>query len=110
MHFTKVLYLAISVIPLTVFAKAGDVIPNSYIVVLKDSVSDAEFQSHRLWAVDSHSAALAKRGDLGTRGLKHTYNLGKLKGYSGSFDKETIAQIASRPEVRIAVYNYSCSC
>lgn len=79
-------------------AKAGDIIPNQYIVVLKESVSEAEFSSHRSWATERHTEASRKR-DLGNKGMEHTYNFGNLKGYSGTFDAETIEEIASRTEV-----------
>lgn len=100
MLFTKVLYLAVAFIPYGVAAlKAGDIIPDSYIVVLKDTASTAQLSSSKSFAASVHSEAVQKR-DVKVRGIKHTYNFGKLKGYSGDFDKDTIATIATRPEVR----------
>jgi oryzin len=99
MLFTKVLYLAVAFIPYGVSAlKAGDIIPDSYIVVLKDTVSTSELSSHKSWAQSVHSNAVAKR-DVKAKGIKHSYNFGKLKGYAGNFDKDTIATISTRPEV-----------
>ncbi|KAA8909453.1 alkaline proteinase [Sphaerosporella brunnea] len=97
--FTNVFLAALSILPLLVAAKKGDAVPNSYIVVLNDDISPSAFDAHRAWANDLHSSSLAKRGDHGLAGLRHTFNMKKLKGYSGSFDNETIAEISGRPEV-----------
>jgi oryzin len=97
--FKNIFLAALSILPALVAAKKGDIVPDSYIVVLKDDISASAFASHRAWANDLHSAALAKRGDTGLHGLRHTYNMGKLKGYAGTFDKETIAEISGRSEV-----------
>jgi hypothetical protein len=100
MLFTKVLYLAVAFIPYGVSAlKAGDIIPDSYIVVLKDTASTAQLSESKAFAAAIHSEAVQKR-EVKARGIKHTYNFGKLRGYAGQFDKDTIATIATRPEVR----------
>ncbi|KAF8541510.1 serine proteinase [Trichophaea hybrida] len=74
--------------------KAGDIIEGSYIVVLNSNISSSALSTHQSWA----TTRLAKR-NTGLSGLTHTYNLGELKGYAGSFDKETIEEIAKREEV-----------
>jgi hypothetical protein len=97
--FKSIFLTALSILPVLVAAKKGDVVPNSYIVVLNSDISATAFASHRAWANDLHSSSLAKRGDIGLAGVRHTYNFGGLKGYSGSFDNETIAEISARSEV-----------
>lgn len=100
MQVIKNVFLAVfSLLPVLVAAKAGDLVQDSYIVVLKNGISASEFAAHRAWANDLQSSALAKRGDTGHSGLKHTYNMGKLKGYSGTFDQQTIEEIKKRSDV-----------
>jgi hypothetical protein len=77
-----------------------DVIKDAYIVVMKDGISAEEFSNHRLWAADIHTSRLAKRGSSDISGVKYTYDIGNLKGYSGSFDADTIKEIASSSQVR----------
>ncbi|KAI5803600.1 uncleaved alkaline protease [Peziza echinospora] len=82
--------------------KAGDIIPGQYIVVLKDDVSSITLESHQDYVVQRKNSRLASRG-LETiskaTAFTHTYNFGKIKGYAGKFDAETIEEIANRPEV-----------
>ncbi|KAL7272639.1 hypothetical protein RUND412_004540 [Rhizina undulata] len=85
--------------PIPQGSTVGAVVPNAYIVVLNENISESDFSAHRLWAADLHASSLARIGDTGTTGLKHTYSLGSLKGYSGTFDKATIDEIATRTEV-----------
>jgi len=80
-------------------ARAGDIIPDSYIVVLKDTITTQDLDEHKNWAASIHNEALAKRGEAPRDAFKYTYDLEKLKGYAGTFDKTTIDQIASRAEV-----------
>ena len=93
--------LFLAALALGAAAKIGDIIEDSYIVVLKPGITDSEFSSHYSWAADLHSEAVVRRGAAAAaKGIKHTYNIGKgLKGYAGSFNKETIQEIASRAEV-----------
>ena len=79
--------------------KAGDVIPDQYIVMLKEDVDDATFTSFKDTIEGKAAEALAKRGVTPTIAFAHTYNFGKVKGYSGKFDAATIEEIANLPEV-----------
>lgn len=104
MHFFKrIAIAALAVVP--AFAaplsvpKAGDIIPDEYIVVLKEGVSSAAFSKHQDWASQRHSAAMAKRGEAPTKTFKYTYDAGNFKGYAGKFDKATIEEIGTREEV-----------
>ncbi|EZF35208.1 hypothetical protein H109_06624 [Trichophyton interdigitale MR816] len=80
---------------------AQDVIPNSYIVVMKSTVSEAEFQTHQAWASKIHRRSLGERDETlgGLDGLKATFEFEGLKGYSGAFDKKTIELITRNPAV-----------
>lgn len=76
-------------------------VPNGYIVVMKDSVSTHDFDDHREWVANVHHQRLARRGSTNVGGVRHTFSkFGKgFKGYSGTFDEETIAEISKRPDV-----------
>lgn len=88
------------------------VIPNSYIVVFKDHVDQADATLHHSWVQDIHLGSDSSRSELRKRsqipfvddvfeGLKHTYNIaGGLLGYSGHFDDNVIEQIRRHPDVR----------
>ncbi len=72
---------------------AREVVPNKYIVRLKDS---AGFDSHLSWVNEVHKRSLSRR-DLG--GVEKEYHIGSFEAYSGEFDEETIAEIKNNPEV-----------
>lgn len=76
-----------------------DVIPDSYIVVMKDSVSSLDLDSHVTWATNLHHEKLMKRGSTTTGGLKHVYKIEGWHGYSGSFDRETLDEILKNENV-----------
>ncbi|RPA95409.1 alkaline proteinase [Choiromyces venosus 120613-1] len=79
--------------------KAGDIIPDVYFVVLKDTISTQALDEYKTWVASIHSEALRKLGALPTRTFKYTYDMPSLKGYAGTFDKATINEIAARDEV-----------
>jgi cerevisin len=84
-------------------------VPNSYMVVFKKHVKDAS--KHHDWVQSVHSKNTQERMELRKRsshlpvsnevfaGLKHTYELSGLKGYSGHFDDETLEAIRNHPDV-----------
>lgn len=74
-----------------------DVIPNSYIVVMKETVPD--FDAHLTWALNVHHHSLAKRGSTTVGGLKHVYRINGWNGYSGSFDDDTLKEILDNEDV-----------
>ncbi|EEP78435.1 conserved hypothetical protein [Uncinocarpus reesii 1704] len=74
-------------------ASSKDIIPNSYIVVMKDSVSSTEFDSHVSGVTNLHHEHLSKRGSTNFGGLKHMYSINGWQGYSGSFSRDTINEI-----------------
>jgi cerevisin len=84
-------------------------VPNSYMVVFKKHVKDAS--KHHDWVQSVHSKNNEERMELRKRssqfpvtteifeGLKHTYEMTGMKGYSGHFDEETIEAIRRHPDV-----------
>jgi len=93
-------------------------IPNNYIVVFKKDVSHHTATSHHNWVANIHSSSmrgLKKRSQEPIRkanapswmdeiealvGLKHTYDIpGGLRGYSGAFSDDVLAEIRKHPDV-----------
>lgn len=84
-------------------------VPNSYMVVFKKHVKDAS--KHHDWVQSVHSKNSQERMELRKRstdlpvtsevfaGLKHTYEMTGMKGYSGHFDDETLEAIRNHPDV-----------
>ena len=75
-------------------------IENSYIVVLKNDISPANFAVHTSFVQDVHAQAQASDDVLPdvVHGLNHVYD-SHIKGYSGVFAQSTLDKIRSRPEV-----------
>ncbi|KAF8420583.1 peptidase S8/S53 domain-containing protein [Terfezia claveryi] len=66
-----------------------------------EDTTASDFQAHRDFVVNK-LVFVSKRDRVEATAestFTHTFNLGKLKGYTGSFDDATIEEIASRPEV-----------
>jgi cerevisin len=86
-------------------------IPDSYMIMFKDHVTQNLASAHHDWVHDLHTTTQVRKTELRKRsqepffdeffaGLKHTYNIaGSLLGYSGHFDEETIEQIRRHPDV-----------
>jgi len=93
-------------------------IPNNYIVVFKKDVNPHKATSHHDWVANIHSSSmrgLKKRSQEPIRnanapswmdeiealvGLKHTYDIpGGLRGYSGAFSDDVLAEIRRHPDV-----------
>ncbi|KAJ5345861.1 hypothetical protein N7452_003865 [Penicillium brevicompactum] len=104
MGFLKVLISSLATLAvvdagtLLAASNADAVIPSSYIVVMNDDVSTAEFQTHRAWAANVH-ARLSRRKNGETGPGKH-FEINGLKGYSATFDEDTAKDIANDPAVK----------
>ncbi|CAJ2510597.1 Uu.00g062220.m01.CDS01 [Anthostomella pinea] len=70
-----------------------DVIPNHYIITLKDDITTHSLQVHMDW-VQSLSG-----NDSPMEGIRKQWNIGSWRAYSGSFDDETLAQIRTHDAV-----------
>ncbi|KAJ5262636.1 alkaline serine protease [Penicillium chrysogenum] len=80
-------------------ANDGDeVVPSSYIVVMNDGVSTAQFETHRNWAANVHARTRSLKG--GESGPGKHFDINGMKGYSASFDDRTVKDIASDPTVK----------
>lgn len=79
-------------------ASDGDaVVPSSYIVVMNDGVSTAEFEKHRDWAANVHARIASRKSGVSGPG-KH-FDINGMKGYTARFDDDTAKNIASDPAV-----------
>ncbi|KAF3167545.1 serine protease [Orbilia oligospora] len=95
-------------------------IPDSYIVVFKKGVDTESVDAHHSWIQKTHASSLKKRSqvplggkpsssflntivddvDTVVDGFKHSFDIaGTFKGYSGSFDQDTLDLIRSHPDV-----------
>ncbi|KFA64470.1 hypothetical protein S40285_01101 [Stachybotrys chlorohalonatus IBT 40285] len=90
------LFATVAAIPVSASAHSGDVVEGSYIVTLKQDISDADVETQVVWANDVHKRSLAKRDGL--NGVEIVYN-GTFKGYAGTFDETTIEEIRNSPDV-----------
>ncbi|EEP81003.1 conserved hypothetical protein [Uncinocarpus reesii 1704] len=113
-YFASVFLLLITALPA---ARAGEmiqaaagtpgIIPDAYIVVMNDGISDSDFESHRGWAASMHNKAVQKRGRIFS-GMTRMWNATELKGYSGSFDRQTIQQIANHSSATGIIFLTIC--
>lgn len=85
-------------------ARAGEKVPDRYIVVLKKDVDSQAFEAHMASAMAIHKNRLVRRDDPSLVGLEKKYEFGSFKGYYGSFDSSTIEQINDSDEVSNWIY------
>ncbi|RMZ91037.1 hypothetical protein DV736_g1747, partial [Chaetothyriales sp. CBS 134916] len=95
--------------PLTTALNAKEV-PDSYMVIFKDHVTEAAAGAHHNWVQSIHSEVSSVKMELRKRsqtpiqdtiyqGLKHVYSMPGLKGYSGHFDEDVIEQVRKHRDV-----------
>ena len=87
----------------------SETIANNYMIIFKSHVTDAGAKAHHSWVQDIHEkqamrTELKKRDQISLQdeifqGLKHTYSIPGLMGYSGHFDEDTIEQVRRHPDV-----------
>lgn len=79
------------------------VIPDRYIVVLKENLPREDVHAHRLWvSQETEHYGAQSRDLLGDffQGVKRHFSLdGVVHGYSGHFDKQTVEKIRQSPHV-----------
>lgn len=93
--------------------EARDVVPDSYIVVLKSDLADEDYEA----SINTASHIVTKRAPGSGRkhrGVGAKYKLGNFKGYQIDADSATIGEIAASPEVCTRSNNFgvptrSCS-
>ena len=79
-------------------------IPDSYIITLKPDIKQPTVKAHMKWVGDVHKRSLDKRGlekHDGDNGVEKTFETeAGFRGYSGTFDPETIKEIKKSSAVR----------
>lgn len=78
--------------------KIGDVIPGSYIVVLKPEVNEEDFEAHASWVSSVNARRLTRRDDPSI-GFVHKIKISGFHGYTANFVAETVEEIKASPEV-----------
>lgn len=80
---------------------ASDLIPDKYIVVLKDELTDAQVAQHESRIARFHRNSARDLSGAASHGLKSKFKFRKsgFQGYSGGFDKATLQEILKSPEV-----------
>jgi cerevisin len=92
-------------------------IANSFIVILKEGVSDAAFEFHKLWVSDIQSQSFStldanQRGNFEetieslnfpskSGGINHVFNTPGLRGYSGFFTTDVINLLRRSKDIAI---------
>lgn len=71
----------------------SNIIPNKYIITLRNDISAAEKDSHLAWLT-----RLRVQSDE-FLGVQHTYNMSSYQGYAGSFDQATLDHIMASEDV-----------
>lgn len=80
----------------------AEALTDSYIVVLKDHLDSENAMQHCHWvrALHNENTFMATLLDSNAaHGIKHAFDLPKLKGYSGKFSKETLEKIRQSDDV-----------
>ncbi|KAI8581918.1 hypothetical protein K450DRAFT_229888 [Umbelopsis ramanniana AG] len=83
-------------------ADDAEALADSYIVVLKNHVNSENAMQHCHWvrALHNENSIMAELLDTNAaHGIKHAFDLPKLKGYSGKFSKETLDKIRQSEDV-----------
>nr|KMM66632.1 oryzin [Coccidioides posadasii RMSCC 3488] len=77
-----------------------EIIPDKYIITFKKGIDQAAIEAHTAW-VSSVQARNTARGftTAETPGLERMFSIHNFNAYSGSFDRETIEEIRSHPNV-----------
>lgn len=70
---------------------------SKFIIALK-STAKVDLDLHARWVSDVHRQALARRG-VESSGIDKTFSFPGFKGYSGSFDEDTIEIIKANSSV-----------
>jgi len=72
---------------------AGTLIRDNYIVLMKENLTDSAIEDHRTWAASLRDRHLNRRDDKMMADIKYNYNVGTLRGYSGTFDSAAIQEV-----------------
>ncbi|CAI4219730.1 unnamed protein product [Parascedosporium putredinis] len=74
------------------------VVPNKYIVTLRNNLVQPQVDSHLSWVENVHRRSLSRRDSEASGGVDKVWSA-SFKGYSGEFDAATIQEIQASEEV-----------
>ncbi|RLV90163.1 Cerevisin [Spathaspora sp. JA1] len=80
----------------------NEIIPNHYVIVLKEGLSEKQLCEHKTWLKAKYQEMLKAAGDTTGCNVKtlEFFNIDNgLSGYSGYFSDELIEQVCKSPEV-----------
>ncbi|WEW58628.1 hypothetical protein PRK78_004096 [Emydomyces testavorans] len=80
-------------------ARKADVVPDTYIVVMKNGTSAHAFDEHRAWVSKIHEKGGQINGKQYRGMKKDTFHIGNLMGYSGIFAPEVVSEIVKSEDV-----------
>jgi hypothetical protein len=84
----------------------SDIVPESYIVVLKDHVKEQSIMEHCGWVNslhDNNPIAASLLDPTVAAGIKHTFNLPNASGYTGRFSDRTLERIRQSSDVSMVI-------
>lgn len=73
-----------------------NIIPNKYIVTLRNGISSDDKEEHITW-VNGIQARSLEYHDLA--GIERNYSIANFQAYAGAFNKATIARVKNSPDV-----------
>ncbi|KAI1919597.1 hypothetical protein LOZ58_005400 [Ophidiomyces ophidiicola] len=80
--------------------RENQIIPDKYVVTFKSGVSKADIEAHTSWVSSVQARNVAKGFTTAEApGVENTFNINTFNAYSGSFDRETIREIKTHPNV-----------
>jgi len=91
----------------------GSVVPEQYLVVFKEGVSDSQVDAHYNWIQsemlpspklhiqggDDEFIAEGKKNKYEGYGIKRQYNFGNFKGYSAKLPKDAAKDLEAHPDI-----------
>lgn len=87
-------------------------IRGKYLVALKPESSPAQVREHASWVQGVHARNLRKRQSPGetAAGVERTFSFDGFRGYSGSFDEETVEDIKRSKDVSLDILRLDSRC
>ncbi|KAI8333100.1 peptidase S8/S53 domain-containing protein [Chlamydoabsidia padenii] len=81
-------------------AQDADIVTDSYIVVLKDTLHPTKIEEHTSWVTQlTNKHPWTQWLYPSAHGVRHVYDMPTMKGYSGKFDADTLKAIRASEDV-----------
>ncbi|KAK6457370.1 peptidase S8/S53 domain-containing protein [Scheffersomyces xylosifermentans] len=86
--------------PLIPVTAGSIIIPNRYIVVYKDDVSEAQRDNHRGWLMARHTEMVSTAGIRKSSAVLDFFGVDTINGYLGYFTEDVIKEIQNDPRIK----------